>query len=97
MILFFSGTGNSRHIARLAAQRLQDDVVDISTYTRTQTGAQLQSAKPYVFVVPIYCSYIPMAVHRFIQDSTFAGNDSVYFLITCGFTYAKRGAKCAPI
>ena len=91
MIVFFSGTGNSRHIAKLAAEYLKDDILDISVYTRKHEGVTLSSSKPYVLVAPAYASYIPRVVEYFIKRSEFEGNRDFYLIITCGASVSSGG------
>lgn len=93
MVLYFSGTGNSRYIAKKAAEYLADDLVDIGLYARKQTGAMLHSDKPWVLVVPAYCSYVPLVVERFLLDSTLEGNRALYLLMTCGGTFSRVGVN----
>ena len=67
MILYFTGTGNSRYLARLLAKELDDTIVDIATYTKKNEGGDFVSDKAFVFVVPTYASYIPVVVEEFLK------------------------------
>ncbi|MBQ7653226.1 MAG: EFR1 family ferrodoxin [Clostridia bacterium] len=99
MIIYFSGTGNSKHIAKLLANSLNDEIVDISTFTRKGEVATFVSATPYVLVVPAYASYIPLFVEKFIIDSTFTGNENFYVVMTCGSVISSGGVsmKIKPV
>ena len=47
MVVFFSGTGNSRLCANVIAKALGDEVVDSFPYLRDRREAQLHSEKPW--------------------------------------------------
>ena len=52
MIVYFSGTGNSRYAAALLADRLGDDLLDAGAWIKEKKRADLTSDKPWVFVGP---------------------------------------------
>ena len=91
MVLFFSGTGNSKHIAKLVASALGDEIVDITPYLKEGKTGNFTSERPFVFVVPTYSSYIPRVVEKFIKDSEFSGGQKAYFLMTCGASCSRPG------
>ena len=93
MILYFSGTGNSRYIAKRMGELLSDEVVDLSRYTRDKSGDAFRSEKAYVLVVPAYSSYVPLVVEKVIEDSTFEGSGDFYLLMTCGGTFSYGGVN----
>lgn len=99
MIFVFSGTGNSLYIGQMLAHRLQDEIVDISKYTKIQFLGQFNSEKPLVFVAPVYVSAPPLVVMDFVRHSQFTGNKKAYFIQTCAGgmgacpTYWKEIAK----
>ena len=93
MILYFSGTGNSRYIARRVGEALCDQVVDLSRYTREKTGDAFVSDKAFVLVVPAYSSYVPLVVEQVIEASTFEGHRDFYLLMTCGGTFSWAGVN----
>ena len=66
MIVYFSGTGNSRWCADLLANRLQDEVLDSFGYIQNGIAADLISGKPWVFVCPTYAWKIPHIFEQFI-------------------------------
>ena len=70
MVLFFSGTGNSKHIAKIVADSLGDELVDITPYLKENKGGEFLSDR-YVFVTPTHASYIPRVVEKFILKSVF--------------------------
>lgn len=95
MVVFFSGTGNSRLCAHVIAKALGDEVVDSFPYLRDRREAQLHSEKPWVFVSPIHAWLLPAAFAEFLDESRFTGCRDAYFVITCGSEIGavERGLK----
>ena len=84
MVVYFSGTGNSRWCAQLLAKRLGDELLDAAQYIRNGIAADLRSGTPWVFVSPTYAWQLPRVFRDFIRSGTFAGDDRAYFIMTCG-------------
>ena len=99
MILFFSGTGNSKHIAKIVASSLGDEITDITPYLKEGKTGDFTSDRPFVFVVPTYSSYIPRIVEKFIKESKFTIGQKAYFLLTCGASCSRPGVvkKIRPL
>ncbi len=83
MIIYFSGTGNSRFVAEAIADRLNDEVVSVNKYLKDNLKGSFTSEKPWVFVFPVYLSTIAQPFTKFIRESEFKGNDKAYFVATC--------------
>lgn len=91
MILYFTGTGNSYQLAKTIADTTGDELVSINARMREHRTDAIESEKPLVFTVPIYCGRIPRVVEAFIRDTEFTGTDEVYFAATCSeTTYRAR-------
>ena len=84
MVLYFSGTGNSRYAARLIAQATGDQAVSVNDAVKNGGDPVLGSDKPYVFVCPTYAWRIPRVVEDFIRRVRFTGSRRAYFVLTCG-------------
>lgn len=84
MIVYFTGTGNSRYCARLLADRLQDQCIDIFDFLRSGVAAELISDRPWVFVAPTYSWQLPRIFTAFIRSGRFSGSRDAYFIMTCG-------------
>ena len=52
MIVYFTGTGNSRWVAEKISLIIGDEVVNSFEYIRSQKKAELHSERPFVFVCP---------------------------------------------
>ncbi|MBR1864192.1 MAG: EFR1 family ferrodoxin [Ruminococcus sp.] len=84
MILYFSGTGNSRFVAEAIGSYLGDrDVIDLVPHIRSKRHKRFYSYTPYVFVAPIYAWRYPRILESFIRKSNFWGVDRFYFVATC--------------
>ena len=59
MILCFSGTGNSRYIARRIAEALPDEVVDLNAKIKEKDDSPLHAEGDVIVVVPTYAWRIP--------------------------------------
>lgn len=84
MIIYFTGTGNSRLIAETMALNLGDELLDSLPYIKNQEKAIIDSQKPLVFVAPTYGWQLPHIFVDFIKTLTIEGNRDAYFLMTCG-------------
>ncbi len=83
MILYFTGTGNSRYVADGLADLLGDETVCVNDYIKNNKVGEFNSDTPYVVVFPVYLSIIPKVLARFIRASSFAGCKKAYFIATC--------------
>ncbi len=99
MILYFSGTGNSRHVAKEIASATGDEVEDIATHLRDGSAGAYRSERPYVFVGPVYAGRYPRVMTDFVSRSRFEGSRQAYFIATCAETpwitakYVKKLAQ----
>ncbi len=99
MIIYFTGTGNSKYIASLLGKQLNDSVVSAADMIKSGEMPSFASQKPYVFVSPVYAWRLPRVFERWIQGCTFGGSREAYFVLTCGDSigaadnYIKRFAE----
>lgn len=97
MIIFFSGTGNSRYVAKRISNITGDSaVVSLNSLMREKSDETLRSDDPFVIVCPTYAWRIPIVISRLIKQLHFKGTSKVYFVLTCGtdtgnaFAYIKK-------
>ena len=93
MIIYFSGTGNSKYCAQMLADKLEDKLIDSFNYIRDGISAELISSKPWVFVSPTYCWQLPQIFEDFIRSARFEGCKEAYFVMTCGSDIGNAGEK----
>ena len=90
MVLYFTGTGNSRFVAQRIAEICEDQLLSINKMMRQRRldpfNAQyaFTSDKPFVIVCPTYCWHLPQAVEDFLLNSRFLDCRDMYFFLTCG-------------
>ncbi len=84
MVLYFSGTGNSRHAAKRIAQLIDDELFSINDAIKTGDNSPIHSERPLVFVTPTYAWRIPRVVSDWMHSTAFSGCRKAYFLQTCG-------------
>lgn len=93
MIVYFSGTGNSRYCAERMAQQLDDEAVNSFHFLRDGIAAELISGKPWVFVTPTYAWQLPRVFQEFLRTGSFSGSRDVYFVMTCGSEIGNAEAR----
>ena len=84
MIVYFSGTGNSRRAAQLLAARLNRPLTDAFSYIRERKQLALTSDKPWIFVSPTYGWQLPHVFRDLILSADLQGSRDAYFVMTCG-------------
>ncbi|MCR5137953.1 MAG: EFR1 family ferrodoxin [Oscillospiraceae bacterium] len=103
MVLYFSGTGNSRYVAGILSKLCGDRLVSINRTMRERkldpynAAYSFQSDGPFVVVCPTYCWHIPRVVEAFLLDSRFVGSRQMYFLLTCGSGTGQAAAHAGQI
>ena len=84
MILYFSGTGNSRYISEVINSILNDEIVCINDYLKNNQKSIFESTKPYIIVCPTYAWRIPRVVEEFISNNVF--NEQTGMVMVCPIT-----------
>lgn len=97
MIIFFSGTGNSRFIAEKIAEQTGDKTVDAAYYIRRKKGAHFTDSGPYVFIAPVYVSAPPVPFLQFLRHSAFPAGCPTYFVMTCAGGMAAAPWYCRKL
>jgi len=98
MIIYFSGTGNSRYLAEGLSTVLDDEIVN-SNEIILKKGKTFHSKKPFVFIAPIYAWRIPRVFDDFIKNNNFEGSNKAYFIVNYGGSsgnaihYVKKSLK----
>ena len=84
MIFCFSGTGNSRYIARRIAEALQDKTVDLNTKIKVKDHSPIQTGQDVIVVAPTYAWRIPRIVSDWLSQTEFVGAERIWFVMDCG-------------
>lgn len=96
MVIYFSGTGNSRYVAECIAKVTLDETVSVAERIKTHDESTLVSEKPFVVVGPVYAGRFPRIMDAYLRQIKMQGSDKIYFVATCAATpwktvrYAKR-------
>lgn len=89
MILYFSGTGNSKYVAQRIGEAINDDIVNLFSRIQNKDHTKLISKKAWVIVCPTYAWQIPHIVKNWLEQTPLNGNKDIYFVMTCGSNIAN--------
>jgi len=84
MVLYFTGTGNSRYAAKILAKELADECFSMNDAIRSGNRDELFSERPWVIVTPTYAWRIPAVVEEWLSSVRLTGSDKAWFVMTCG-------------
>lgn len=84
MILYFSGTGNSRYIAGRLSAALNDEVLDLNQSIKAGSFPPVVTGQNVILVVPTYGWRIPRIASSWLQKTELAGAERIWFIMDCG-------------
>jgi len=84
MILYFTGTGNSRYIAEKIAKETEDRIININDKIKQKDNSFIKTDGRLIFVVPTYAWRIPGIVKEWILRTEFSDANQVWFVMNCG-------------
>lgn len=84
MILCYSGTGNSRYIAKKLAALLGDELLDLNKRIKENDTAPVQVNGRLVVVTPTYAWRIPRIARDWLRKTELVGVEGVWFIMSCG-------------
>ena len=84
MVLYFTGTGNSRYVAERIAQALGDTLCSLNDRIKAGDTSPVNSDARLIIVVPTYAWRIPHIVREHLENTAFPGAAQVWFVMTCG-------------
>lgn len=91
MVLYFTGTGNSRFIADKIAGITGDRLISINERIKKNDLTEIKDEEILVFVVPTYAWRIPKIVEEWILKVDFRGTNKAYFVMNCGDSIGGAG------
>ncbi len=91
MILYFSGTGNSCHVALKLAALTGESVSDMGAMIKENRTGDFTGEERYIFVTPVYGWRMPRFITEFIEKSRLQAGAEAYFLLTCGDSAGNAG------
>ena len=97
MIFYFTGTGNSRYIAKQIAAVTGETIVSINDKIKAGDTAPIETDGRVVFVTPTYAWRIPRIVENWIRAVEFDGADKAWFVMDCGSEVGNAAAYNARL
>ena len=93
MVIYFTGTGNSRYVAQIIADKTGDQIIDAGEYIKEKREVVISSDRPWIFVAPTYAWRLPRLFENFILSGSFGNNTQAYFVMTCGVDIGSAGKE----
>lgn len=84
MVLYFSGTGNSRYVAQRIADSLGTALLNMNVLIKSGDSSPVMTNENLVIVTPTYAWRIPRPVESWLHQTEFPGARQVWFVMTCG-------------
>ena len=84
MILYFSGTGNSKYAAQRIADGLGDTLCSMNERIKASDTSPVETGSRLVIVTPTYAWRIPRLVRDWLLHTELHGATQVWFVMTCG-------------
>ena len=84
MVLYFTGTGNSRYLARRIAEGLEMPLYDLNACIKAGNTAPVQTGRDVVLVTPTYAWRIPRVVSEWLGKTALTGAQRIWFVMDCG-------------
>ena len=84
MILHFSGTGNSKYVAKRIADALGDALVNLNDRIKASDTSPVETGERLVIVTPTYAWRIPRIVREWLLKTELRGAKRAWFVMTCG-------------
>ena len=92
MILYFTGTGNSKFAAEYIGSVIGEEPVSINEWMKKGECPEFHSDSPYIITAPVYAWRMPHVVEDFLKRCSFSGSRDMYFVLTCGDSIGNAGA-----
>ena len=84
MVLYFTGTGNSKYAARRIADALGEPLFSMNERIRAGDTSPVETGARLVIVTPTYAWRIPRLVRDWLLKTELTGAGRLWFVMTCG-------------
>lgn len=85
MILYFTGTGNSRFVAKRIAEKINEEkIVNLGEYVKANKNLDVENEDKLIFVYPTYAGRMPRFLSNYLSKQRFKENATAFFVTTCG-------------
>ena len=83
MVLYFTGTGNSRYIAKRIAESLGDELLSMNDHIKAGDTSPVTSDERLIIVTPTYAWRIPRIVRDWLAETDFPCGAQAWFVMCC--------------
>ena len=97
MILYFSGTGNSKYVAQRMAEALNQSLLSMNDRIRSHDTSPVETDERLVIVTPTYAWRIPRLVRDWLLETEFPGAAQAWFIMTCGSETTPAGITAPSV
>ena len=97
MVIFYTGTGNSKYVAKAISDQIDDVCLDLFEKIRNKDNSSMASDSPWIVVCPTYAWQIPHILRDWIMKTEFVGCREIYFVMTCGGDIGNAGKYCRKL
>ena len=84
MVLYFTGTGNTRYIAKRIAEALGDELLSTNDRIKAGDTSPVTTDGRLVIVTPTYAWRIPHIVRDWLLKTDFLNAKQAWFVMDCG-------------
>ena len=84
MVLYYSGTGNSKYIAKCIASALETDCLNLNERIKAGDTSSVQTEENVILVTPTYAWRIPHIVSGWLGKAELVGAKCIWFVMDCG-------------
>ena len=84
MVLYFSGTGNSKYVAKRIADALGDTLLSMNERIKMGNTSAVACGERLVIVTPTYAWRIPRIVRDWLLKTDLLDARQAWFVMTCG-------------
>lgn len=90
MVLYFTGTGNSRYLARRIAEGLEMPLYDLNACIKAGDTAPVQTGRDVVLVTPTYAWRIPRVVSEWLGKTELTGAECICYCPKEAIEYGEK-------
>ena len=90
MVLYFTGTGNSRYLARRIAEGLDMPLYDLNASIKAGDTAPVQTGRDVVLVTPTYAWRIPRVVSEWLGKTELTGAECICYCPKEAIEYSEK-------
>ena len=93
MILCFSGTGNSKYVAKRIANALGDAIVNLNDRIKASDTSSVETGERVIIVTPTYAWRIPHVVRDWLRKTELRGAKRSWFVMTLSLIHISEPTR----